>query len=47
MKNVYVAPQVEEFVPVSEPVLLDESPEANDNENNLGNILSGIGIASF
>ena len=48
MKKAYAAPQAEEFVPVSEIVLLDQSlEESGDNENNLGDILGNIGIASF
>ena len=44
MKNAYVAPQVEELVLLSEAILV-ESPE--DNEENLGNLLNGLGQVSF
>ena len=43
MKNVYVAPGAEEFVLPSEEILLD-SPESNDNEGNLGDLLGSIGF---
>ena len=44
MKNVYVAPQLEELVLVSEAILV-ESPD--DNEENLGDLLRGLNPISF
>ena len=44
MKNAYVAPQLEELVLLSEAILV-ESPD--DNEENLGSLLNGLGQVSF
>ena len=44
MKNAYVAPQLEELVLLSEAILV-ESPD--DNEENLGELLRGLGQFSF